>query len=229
MEMVSPDTTRGSYETYIPLKDAAPSSPVDQQRGSSLEQSSMNLTVYEELPTFVDPNDCTWAANDSLVEETKANRVRGLLLSLLASLYHSPSLSLSLWRVTHVTAAPQQAPARRSKRKKVQPLAYWKNERVVYGFEEGALPPPALSLSLWRREAMRVAHKWSSCACVLRTCAGEKMRSVKDIVRITSPEVSKKSSKKKRGAAAATTTKSTSKGKSKPSDTSHDEKKKKRR
>ncbi|ELR24871.1 uncharacterized protein ACA1_175460 [Acanthamoeba castellanii str. Neff] len=126
MEMASPETSHsddggggGGYETHIPLKDAAPSSPVGQRY---LSETSMNdLTVYEELPTFVDPNDVTWAANDSLIEETEANR---------------------------------QAPTRRSKRKKVTPLAYWKNERVVYGFKEG-----------------------------------DRMRSVKDVVRITSPEV----------------------------------------
>lgn len=55
------DTSR--YLT-VPLKDHSAISP--QQ---SRSESSLDLTNYEEMPTFVDPNDETWAANASLEEE----------------------------------------------------------------------------------------------------------------------------------------------------------------
>lgn len=87
------------YETHIPLKDPAPSSPVPAR---SLDETSMNdLTVYEELPTFVDPNDCTWAADDSLIEETEANRVRhALALSPLSPSLPPPLPSLVRFTLT---------------------------------------------------------------------------------------------------------------------------------
>jgi len=81
------------------------------------------------MPTFVDPNDCTWLANQTLEEELASNPVRPLaapLTHLTAPLNSFSSQNLH-----------QSGRVRRSKRKKIAPLAYWKNERVVYGFDDG--------------------------------------------------------------------------------------------
>lgn len=114
----SPDTDR--YIT-VPLKDHSSGSPAAVTR--SQDESALDLTNYEEMPTFVDPNDETWAANESLEAEVANLPVWRHLIAFLGSTKHAAHLPLQ--------------PARRSSRKKIKPLAYWKNERVVYGYNEG--------------------------------------------------------------------------------------------
>jgi len=91
-------TIPGSSEPsrVVPLKDHSAS------MAKSTEESKLDLTNYDEMPTYVDPDDTTWLANDSLEEE-----------------------------------AANLSPVRRSSRKRLKPLAYWKNERVLYGYQAG--------------------------------------------------------------------------------------------